>query len=106
MEKRTYGTGNIEQRGNSWRLIYYVPGETKPRRETIHVATRKAAERELRFRLTLVEEQRIGGRATMRQLFEMHLADLTRHGRDASIPRMRIQKHLLERFGSRAATSL
>ena len=32
----------------------------------------------------------------MHRLFEMHLADLKRHGRDSSIPRMRIQKHLVD----------
>ncbi len=108
MKKRTYGTGSVrETRPDKWELRYRVPGEAKPRSETVEAVSHKAAEKELRKKLNEIEEKRLGARLPLGTLFDVYLKEQRKMGHaQAPIVEMKINKHLRPYFGALDAYEL
>ncbi len=111
MKKRTYGTGNVTrgQRAGTWELRY-TPRGAKRQSKTVEAPNRKKAEDILaEWRKQLDRQERPGVKVPMSLLFENHLKDMRRQGRDAYniyTERNRINKNLIPVFGLREASSL
>jgi hypothetical protein len=102
MKKRTYGTGSIRKLASGkYQMRYRVPGEMKPRAESVIAANMKQAEKILRDRLNAIEERRLGPKHSMNTLFDFYLRDQRiMQRKQASIVEQKIEKHLRPRFGS------
>lgn len=110
MKKRTYGTGTIAQiQPGKWELRY-APPNSRRLSKTVHVESRKAAEDALTdWRRDLDKQKNPGTKVPCSALFELHLAEMRRRGRDPLNiidQERKIKKHLVPFFGPREASSI
>jgi hypothetical protein len=106
MKKRTYGTGTVREgnRKDTWELRY-KPAGSKRLSKTVKAPNRKKAEDLLaQWRKQLDRQQNPGVKVPMSLLFDNHLRDMRRQGRDdynIYTEANRIKKNLVPVFGSR-----
>lgn len=113
MEKRTYGTGTVAKgkRKDTWELRYTPKGSVRLSKTVEAPWTKQGriqAEDALSdWRKELSRQPVPGVKVPMSALFENHLKDMRRQGRDAYniyTERNRIDKNLLSIFGKREAS--
>src|SRR4029077_17598734 len=76
MPKGERGTARPFLRGKIWWIQYYVPGESKPRRESSESTDKRIANRLLNQRRKEIDDRQITpGDATVGDLLELYLTD-------------------------------
>lgn len=108
MPRGEKGTAKPYRRGNTWWIKYYVPGETKPRRESSGSANKNDAVKLLNQRRAEVDKQQVSSTtATVQDLLQLYLEDQKKQKRKSyQQAEGYVRLHLSPAFGSVRASNL
>jgi integrase len=108
MSKGERGTAKPYLRGKIWWIKYYVPGETKPRRESSNSENKEDARRLLNKRRKEIDDRQVSPtNATIGNLLDLFLDDLRRSKKPWLRPaKGYVALHLRPALGAKKAAEL